>query len=100
MQIENAPMEWLSLHRNVGNIWNANSPASYVPGRFSYILSASSEVGAVADLVECRSGNSYTDKLCQQKTLSDNFQRLTHRQMLVIRNIIQHYIIQLHLKVC
>ena len=85
MQIENVPMEWLSLHRNVGNIiWDANSPASYVPALFSYILSASSEVGAVADLVECRSGNSNTDKLCQQKTLSDNFHRLTHRQMLVI----------------
>ena len=93
MLIKNAPMEWLSLHRNVGNIWDANSPASYVPALFSYILSASSEVGAVADLVECRSGNSYKDKLCQQKTLSENFQRLKHRQMPVIRNIILHYII-------
>ena len=67
MQIENVPMVWLLLHRNVGNIWDANSPASYVPALFSYILSATSEVGAVADLVECRSGDSYIAKLCQSK---------------------------------
>ena len=68
--------------------------SSYVPSLFSYILSAFSEVGAVADLVEYRSGHgNNTDKLCQQKTLAYNFQRLTHQQMLVIRNIILHYII-------
>ena len=69
MQIENAPMEWLSFHENMGNKWDANSPASYVPLPCSYILSTSSEAGAMSDLAEGESGNSYIDKLCQWKTL-------------------------------
>ena len=73
MLIKNAPMEWLSLHRNVGNristvqlctfalyiagllrshLFPIFLLAMYLHALFSYILSASSEVGAVADLVE------------------------------------------------
>ena len=73
MKIENAPMEWLSFHENVGNTWDANSPAVYLCPVHTLSASSELEAGAVDDLVKGESGNSYIDKLCHWKTLSYNF---------------------------